>query len=231
MPELSVGQKRVAASLIREPAMPRTTRAAALMMVLGEARTLPEFQVLAQSVGMADQYHELRAVFGQIASQSSTTQRWGPADTAVAELLRVIDQRRRNARVWLIHGGASEDWIRFQMFIERDLGHPCTEFSDPHAPRIEVSSRVREMLQGSELAVAVMSGEERLPDGRVLPRANVVHEIGLSQGLYGIERVIILREEGVECFSNMSGIVYVQFRRGNLGAAFNELRHQVEHRL
>ncbi|MBS0195223.1 MAG: nucleotide-binding protein [Planctomycetes bacterium] len=211
--------------------MPRTIRAAALMVVLGEARTLPEFQVLAQSVGMADQYHELRAVFGQIANQNSATQRWGPAEVAVSELLRVIDQRRRSARLWLIHGGASEDWTMIRSFIERDLGHPCTEFCDPHAQRIEVSSRVREMLERSELAVAVMSGEERLPDGRVLPRANVVHEIGLSQGLYGVERVIILRESGVECFSNMSGIVYIEFSRGSPGAAFNELRHQVDLRL
>ena len=42
-------------------------------------------------------------------------------------------------------------------------------------------------------------------------RQNVVHEIGFFQGKYGRSRVVLLAEQGVEIFTNISGIVRIDF--------------------
>ena len=52
---------------------------------------------------------------------------------------------------------------------------------------------------------------------------NVVHEIGLFQGRLGFARGIILLEEGVEEFSNISGIEQIRFNTGRIRETFGEV--------
>ncbi len=58
-------------------------------------------------------------------------------------------------------------------------------------------------------------------------RQNVVHELGFFQGKYGRDKVILLVEEGLELFSNISGIVYSRFESNNFSAAFESLRLEI----
>jgi len=58
-------------------------------------------------------------------------------------------------------------------------------------------------------------------------RQNVIHEIGFFQGKYGRKNVVLLCEEGVELFSNISGIVYIQFDRNHFPEVFEQLRNEL----
>ena len=48
-----------------------------------------------------------------------------------------------------------------------------------------------------------------------------MHEIGFFQGKYGFENVVILHEEGVSIPSNIHGLVYVAFSKGNIDSTFS----------
>ncbi|QIS38952.1 TIR domain-containing protein [Clavibacter capsici] len=75
---------------------------------------------------------------------------------------------------------------------------------------------VSQMIHGSDLAVIVMTSADKLVNGSMLARQNVVHEIGFAQGVLGVPNTIILLEEGVTEFTNIAGLTQVRFRRGEI---------------
>jgi predicted nucleotide-binding protein len=55
-----------------------------------------------------------------------------------------------------------------------------------------------------------------------------VHEAGLFQGRLGFTKTIVLMEEGCQEFSNIQGLGQIRFPRGNIAAAFEEVRRILE---
>jgi len=84
------------------------------------------------------------------------------------------------------------------------------------------------MLRDARFAFIIMTAEEEHPGGTVHARENVIHELGLFQGHLGFERAIILLEEGCAEFSNIHGITQIRFAKGNIKAAFEEIRKVLE---
>ena len=68
----------------------------------------------------------------------------------------------------------------------------------------------------------------RVEAGEARVRENVMHEIGLFQGRYGRNRVILLHEEGVNIPTNLSGVVYSPFPKGNIAACFHLLQRELK---
>lgn len=75
---------------------------------------------------------------------------------------------------------------------------------------------VDQMVRSSSVAVVVMTGEDRMEDGSLRARENVVHEVGFCQGVLGIDRTIVVLEEGVSEPSNIQGLTQIRFPRGRL---------------
>lgn len=69
-----------------------------------------------------------------------------------------------------------------------------------------------------------MTGEDQTIDNKRLARQNVVHEAGLFQAKLGFENVVLLKEVGVEQFSNAQGIIYIPLDPANAEASFYALR-------
>ena len=76
-------------------------------------------------------------------------------------------------------------------------------------------------------AIILLTKDDEMADGSMRSRQNVIHEIGFFQGKYGRKNVILLCEEGVELFSNISGIVYIQFDRNHFAEVFEQLRNEL----
>jgi predicted nucleotide-binding protein len=72
-------------------------------------------------------------------------------------------------------------------------------------------------------AVLVMTAENQDMDNILHARENVIHEIGLFQGKLGTERAIVLLEEGCIPFSNLAGVQYIPFSKGNIKETFGEI--------
>ncbi|HMB93927.1 MAG TPA: nucleotide-binding protein [Rhodothermales bacterium] len=82
---------------------------------------------------------------------------------------------------------------------------------------------LEEMLKKSSFALLVLTGEDETSEGKLRARQNVIHEAGLFQGKLGFSRAIILLEEETEPFSNVAGIDYLKFSKGNIKEVFGEV--------
>ena len=89
-------------------------------------------------------------------------------------------------------------------------------------------ARLSEMLDAAGIAFLIMTAEDEQMDGKVHARMNVVHEAGLFQGRLGFTRAIVLLEDGCEEFSNIHGLGQIRFPKGNIRAAFEEVRQVLE---
>lgn len=69
-----------------------------------------------------------------------------------------------------------------------------------------------------------MTPEDEAADGKMKARDNVIHEVGLFQGRLGWMKAIILLEERCEEFSNIDGVGQIRYPKGNIRAAFDEVR-------
>ncbi|MFK4727999.1 hypothetical protein ABIE89_009099 [Bradyrhizobium niftali] len=75
----------------------------------------------------------------------------------------------------------------------------------------------------ASFAILVMTGENEDHKGELHARENVIHEVGLFQGRLGFRRAIVLLEDGCAEFSNLAGVQYIPFAKGNIRETFGEI--------
>jgi predicted nucleotide-binding protein len=68
-----------------------------------------------------------------------------------------------------------------------------------------------------------MTGEDKMSDGSLRARQNVIHEIGLFQGKLGFQRAVVLREENAESFSNLAGVDEIRFPVGGIKESISDV--------
>lgn len=130
-------------------------------------------------------------------------------------------------RVFIGHG-RSPVWRELKDFIVERLGLQYDEFNRESVAGINVQQRLIEMLDTCTFSFLVLTAEDIQHDESVRARQNVVHEAGLFQGRYGFRRSIILLEDGCELFSNVNGLTYISFVKGNIASCFEDVRRVLE---
>jgi predicted nucleotide-binding protein len=156
------------------------------------------------------------------------------ADLARQAGSHLVRKESRNAKAKLvgtnvfIGHGASPLWRELKEFIEKRIKLPADEFNRVPVAGVTNTARLAEMLDAAAIGLLVMTGEDELQNGNLRARMNVVHEAGLFQGRLGFTRAIILLEEGCEQFSNIEGLGQIRFPKGNIKAAFEEIRQVLE---
>lgn len=134
-------------------------------------------------------------------------------------------QRNKNSRairIFIGHGH-SQQW--------RDLSEHLRDLHGYEVEAYEMGSRaghairdiLGEMLDKSSCAFLVLSAEDRMADGTLHARQNVIHETGLFQGRLGFSRAIVIREDGAEEFSNLAGIQEIRFAKGRIRETFGDV--------
>jgi predicted nucleotide-binding protein len=119
-------------------------------------------------------------------------------------------------------------WRELKDFVQDRLHLPWDEFNRVPVAGVTNIARLSEMLDAAAIAFLIMTGEDELADGKLHARMNVVHEAGLFQGRLGFTRAIVLLEEGCEEFTNIEGLGQIRFPKGNIKAAFDEVRRVLE---
>jgi predicted nucleotide-binding protein len=163
------------------------------------------------------------------------------ARTQVEALIRAIEQMfeiRSNSElaaptmrpiepcVFLTHGSA-QDWREVQAFIERDVRYKTLELAQQPNQGRSILVKLDQESSRCNSAVIVMTGDDSDADGNARARENVMHEIGYFQGKFGLSRVCLLHEEGTNIPSNIHGLVYIPFTKGNISMTFGPLLREL----
>ncbi len=137
--------------------------------------------------------------------------------------------------VFIIHG-RSEDWRKVERFIKDDLDYDALVIKEAYTGDV-LSKKVRRAIEESDCAVAIMSPDDRLSNGKARARQNVVLEIGECRPVFrrrhkgtGVHGVIILKEQSVDMneLSDLSGIEYLGYVDGYIETTFHKLRDALE---
>jgi hypothetical protein len=146
-------------------------------------------------------------------------------------LVRMSETGIRSAksgnRVFIGHG-RSPAWRDLKDFLRDRLHLDWDEFNRVPVAGVWTGDRLSSMLGNASMAFLVCTAEDEHADSTQHARENVIHEAGLFQGRLGFERAIILLEEGCAEFSNIKGLGQIRFPKGNITAAFEEIRNVLE---
>ena len=129
--------------------------------------------------------------------------------------------------VFLVHHQSTyRDVVR--RFVEDDCGLPVYELTPSDIARRDFTASLREQLPRCSFAVCLLGKNESMSDGRFRADQNVVYQAGFFQGRYGFGRVALLAEEGIEPFSNIAGIVRLDFPTPKVDSTFIDLRRMLQ---
>lgn len=144
-------------------------------------------------------------------------------EKAVASLAAPVPKPRR---IFISHG-RSDLWRQVQAYIEKDIKIPTLELAQEANRGRTVLQKLWDESGKCSFVVIVMTGDDQGPDGKPRARENVMHEIGFFQGRFGLENVCILYEEETNIPSNIHGLVYIPFNKGNIREVFGELFREI----
>lgn len=117
-------------------------------------------------------------------------------------------------KIFIAYGGGRA-WEVVRDYL-RDAGFDVDAFTEQERLSEMTLDVVERMIRGASAAIIVMTGTDKMADGELRARQNVVHETGFAQGALGRANTFVLREEGVALPTNISGLNYLQFPRGEI---------------
>jgi predicted nucleotide-binding protein len=126
--------------------------------------------------------------------------------------------------VFIAHG-ADPQWLAVRSYLEQECG-VTVHTIDPDDRGTALADAMRQQLSRCGFGVCVLTTADV---GRGGGRADqsVVHQAGILQGRYGFRRVAILVEEGCQTFSNVAGLVRLDFPPGHTDATFWQLERML----
>lgn len=124
--------------------------------------------------------------------------------------------------------GRSKIWARVQMFLKEEcLLNPVFFESESRTSEFIINI-LDDFLSKASFAVIVMTAEDETAEEKLRARQNVIHEIGLFQGRLGFDKVIVLKQDEVEEFTNIAGLQYIPFSKDNIEQTFYEMQRKLK---
>lgn len=133
-----------------------------------------------------------------------------------------IEKIENKPTIFIGHGGSGQ-WRDLKDHLHEKHGYSIQAYEVAARAGHAIRDILEHMLDASSFAILVMTGEDKDSEGKLHPRENVIHELGLFQGSLGFSKVIILLEEGVEEFSNIHGIHQIRYSKGKIKETFGEV--------
>lgn len=142
-----------------------------------------------------------------------------------AETSRISDSihdKKVSPSIFIGHGH-SLLWRDLKDHLHEQHGFQVLAYESGARAGHAIRDILQEMLDKSAFAVLVLTCDDQVGDEIYRARQNVIHEVGLFQGRLGFTRAVVLLENGVEGFSNMHGIHYIPFSKGNIKETFGDV--------
>jgi predicted nucleotide-binding protein len=124
--------------------------------------------------------------------------------------------------------GRSPLWARLKLFLQEDLGLRTECYESESRVGESIVPILEGMLEKADFAVLILTAEDETASGSMRARQNVIHEVGLFQSKLGFKRAILLKQEGVEDFTNIAGLQYIPFPDNNIEQSFYLLQRTLK---
>jgi len=133
--------------------------------------------------------------------------------TTAKESLMPIPQ----PKAFIAHGGDSPALRKLKTFLDA-LGVQPLVVEEQASLDKTLDDKVNHYLGQADFVIILATGDDEI-EGKLHPRQNVIHEIGLAQKTHP-ERIIYLLEERAQFPSNISPKVWERFKQRNMIKAF-----------
>ncbi|MHB9094908.1 MAG: TIR domain-containing protein [Eubacteriales bacterium] len=127
-----------------------------------------------------------------------------------------------NHSIFIGHG-RNKIWMQVKLFLQDELGLTTVGYESESRVGESIISVLEKMLEQSIFAVLVLTAEDETAEGTKRVRQNVIHESGLFQGKLGFRKVVLLKQKGIEDFTNVDGLQYISFNGDQIEQTFHEL--------
>lgn len=146
----------------------------------------------------------------------------GTASKAAEDgLFKLLTQKKKKG-IFIGHGH-SKEWQKLEAYLE-DFKLPIVEFNSKSSVGQTIPNRLMEMVVAARFGFLIMTAEDEHGDSTLHARENVIHEIGLCQASFGCNRTAILLEQGCEKFTNIEGLIHIEFPKDNINKSFPEVK-------
>ncbi len=126
-------------------------------------------------------------------------------------------------KAFISHGKESKALNKLQQFLSALGVEPIIVEAQPSLGKT-VDDKVNYYLDQADFVVILATGDDSI-EGKLHPRQNVIHEIGLAQNKHA-DRIIYLLQEGAQFPSNINPKVWERFNQENMENVF--LRINIE---
>lgn len=133
-----------------------------------------------------------------------------------------------NNRIFLIHGQDEVARLRMKDFLQNKLKKEVIVLADEPAQGLTIMEKLERLSEKCNFAVALMTKDDELRDGNFAARQNVVFEAGFFMAKYKRQNVVLVAEKGVRLFSDISGIIRLEYETGHFNEIFDLLRMEIE---
>ena len=131
-------------------------------------------------------------------------------------------------KVFISHGHNEAVKLKLRNFIKDRLRIEPVILAEQPDLGLTVVEKLERYGNECDFALIVLTADDQTVSGGARARQNVTHELGFFHGILGRDRVLLLKQSGVELFSNISGLIYKEFDRDNIESVFEAIRIALE---
>ncbi len=132
------------------------------------------------------------------------------------------------AKIFISHGHNELAKHKLKDFVRDRLHMEAVVLVEQPDLGLTIVEKLEHYGRACQFALILLTGDDETASGGLRARQNVVHELGYFHGVLGRKRVLLLKEAGVEIFSNISGLIYKEFPTGSIESVFEDIRLAIE---
>lgn len=133
------------------------------------------------------------------------------------------------AKIFISHGHDDLAKHKLKDFVRDRLHMEAVVLAEQPDLGLTIVEKLEHYGRACQFALILLTGDDKTASGGRRARQNVIHELGYFHGALGRKRVLLLKEAGVELFSNISGLIYKEFpTTGSIESVFEDIRLSIE---
>jgi len=131
-------------------------------------------------------------------------------------------------RIFISHGHNETVRMKLKQFLQERLNLEPIVLQDEPDLGMTIVEKLEHYGSDCSFALIILTSDDITVEGGKRARQNVIHELGFFHGKLGRERVLLLKQQDVELFTNISGVIYKEFNGNDIEKIFDDIRAAIE---